>query len=499
MWWWCALGVALAAPGPSMTDAERAEVLAPVMTAAAKGDGDAMNDALIALVRDETKAAVHGQAWTMLASQMAAEDWKLAAVAAFSKGFALDPDYGVSQIGPMLDLAAEVGEDGTIGETLAKNPDLPVPDEILNRVRASAVRYLLRNGDYGSALELASRGDADQPGFADLELLRGVVLSQQQLFTDAVVPLITAEALARQAGRGDEFTERVNVNVARAYYAAGDYGRAIEFYAKVPRTSDMWLEVQFERAWSHFRGQDTNGALAMLHNHQAPFFAERFDPEADLLRAYSLFLMCKFGQASSEMEGFEQRWQPVIDAIDALPDLTPAEAFDHVRAFRNGLDQPIPEAALRSFRAETRMGQAIASVARATEEIADSEDRRGDLGPLAAELVQAQRDARIETEGARVTAKMRRFREELYDMLTDIELTRVDLLTLEADMLQRAAATGGELEKVDDTRRLKKLRKRRGYRPWPWQGEYWADEVGWYVFSSRPDCPATMTRDEEER
>ncbi|MEO0600478.1 MAG: hypothetical protein AAF211_03525, partial [Myxococcota bacterium] len=104
-----------------------------------------------------------------------------------------------------------------------------------------------------------------------------------------------------------------------------------------------------------------------------------------------------------------------------------------------------------------------------------------------------------EAEGTRTLAKVRKFRDELYDMMTDIELTRVDLLTLEADMLTRAAATGGELETVDNTQRLRKLRKRRGFRPWPWQGEYWADEVGWYVFAARPDCPATMTRDEEAR
>ncbi len=493
---WLSLFAALAAPPSS--DAERAEVFSDVVSAAVKGDADAMTDALFSIVRDDTRAAAHGQAWTMLATQMVDRDWKLGAIAAFSKGFALDPGYGIGQIGPMLDLASEVGEAGTIGETLAANPELTVKDELHNRVRSTAVRALLRAGDYGPALELASGGKSDQPGFAELELLRGVVLAQQQRFSDAVVPLITAEAMARAEGREPGFTEQINVNVARAYYAAGDYGRAIEFYAKVPRTSDIWLEVQFERAWSHFRGQDTNGALAMLHNHQAPFFSERFDPEADLLRAYSLFLMCKFGQATREMEGFVQRWQPVLDAIDALPEMSPPEAFEAAEAFRDGLDQPIPVSALRTFRAEPRLGEAIDSTERALEEIAFAEDS-GELGATAAELVAAQRDARIETEGRRVLAKVAQFRQELDEMMADIELTRIDLLTLEADMLQRAAASGGELEKVDNTQRLRKLRKRRGFRPWPWQGEYWADEVGWYVFASRPDCPASMTRNEEAR
>ncbi|MEN0063084.1 MAG: hypothetical protein AAGA48_13095 [Myxococcota bacterium] len=495
MWWWCALS--LASTTPEMSDAERAETFAEVLSAAAAGDEDKMTDALLSIVKDDAKAGAHGQAWAMLSTQFARREWKLSAIAAFSKGFDLDPAYGIAQIGSMLDLASEVGEDGMIGKVLSENPDLPVPNELTNRVRAMAVRWLLRQGDYGPALAIAEGGQFEQPGFGDLEMLRGVVLSQQERFTDAVAPLLTAEALARKQDPPDpEFLERTHLNVARAFYASGDFGRAIEFYAKVPRTSDSWLEAQFERAWSHFRGQDTNGALAMLHNHQAPFFQERFDPEADLLRAYSLFLMCKFGQASAEMEGFQQRWQPVIDTIDALSDQSGSDALNAVRAFREGNEQPIPPSALRSFRAEPRMSQALASVDRATKELAQTEDA-GELGTVAASLLKPQRDARIETEGARAWRKVRTFRDELYNMLTDIELARVDLLTMEAEMLQRAAATG-ELETVDNTQRLRKLRKRKGFRPWPWQGEYWADEVGWYVFASRPDCPRSLSRGDEE-
>lgn len=493
--WWLFSAVSLATELPAMSEDEKAAAFEEVMTAAAQGDATGMTEALTRIVTDETKAGAHGQAWAMLGSQLARNDFPLAAVAAFSKGFALDPAYGINQIDAMLDVAAKVGEDGSIGETLAAHPDLPVAPESQNRIRAAGVRSLLRQGEYGAALTLAENGLLDQPGFVDLELLRGVVLSQQQRYNDAIIPLLTAEAMARRDELEPGYLERTSLNVARAYYASGDFGRAIEFYAKVPRTSDVWLEAQFERAWSHFRGQDTNGALAMLHNHQAPFFAERFDPEADLLRAYSLFLMCKFGQASQEMEAFPARWQPVIDATSDLSAVSPSDALGAVRNLRADAPTSLPASAIRSFRREPRMTQALASIDLAATELQGLKDE-GPLGELVIPMVEAQRDARIEVEGRRVLDKVQGFSSELYDMLTDIELARVDLLTLEAEMLQRAAVTGVR-ETVDDVPRLKKLRKRRGFRPWPWKGEYWADEVGWYVFAARPDCPATMTRDEE--
>ena len=76
-------------------------------------------------------------------------------------------------------------------------------------------------------------------------------------------------------------------------------------------------------------------------------------------------------------------------------------------------------------------------------------------------------------------------------MLNDIKITKLDIVELEKTMLERAAIRG----KIEDAKRTaqRKKRKKRGFNEWPFEGEYWADELGYYRIETKSECPASMT------
>lgn len=479
----------------ALSDAQRAAEFTAWATALAKGDRDAATSALIALLDDPSKADVHGEAWARLGEIYAEMDLSLAAIGAIGKGIALDAAHTSAQVPKALALVEEAREGGLVAAALGNNVGVAVDPASRNRLAVVAARQQIEVGGYQAAIAILMMGDKNQPGFEDVELLRGVALSQQDQHSAAVAPLLTAAALAVQNGRDQQYIDTVNLNVARTYYSSGNYGQAIAWYAKVSRSSDHWLDAQFERAWAHFRGNDINGALAMLYNHDAPFFTDYFWPEVDLLRSYSLFVMCKFKDATTEMDQFAAKYQTIEQELAAIS-LSPTEAFEDVRAFREDEQTRIPEYVLRPFRHEKRLDDAFAMEERAKDELRKAEKLGGRASEIAVELISSQRDARIRTEGERVLKRVAAARSELASMLEGIEITRLDLLNLETQMYERAAATG-VLEYGNHIEQLRKLRKeKRGFRVWPWQGEYWADELGWFVFSARPDCPDSMARGE---
>ena len=113
-----------------------------------------------------------------------------------------------------------------------------------------------------------------------------------------------------------DFRNVVELNLARAYYAAQNWGRAIQYYGMVDRGSTYWPEAQFEIAWAHFRGEDMPGSLARLHSLQSPFFGDDwYFAEADLLRIYALFMMCKFPDASDRADVFAEKYEPIADEL----------------------------------------------------------------------------------------------------------------------------------------------------------------------------------------
>ena len=169
---------------------------------------------------------------------------------------------------------------------------------------------------------------ASAVSYPDAQAFRGVILSVWGKHAQALAPLVTAQATGKQYQKGERFDDLMDLNIARAYYGAGNWGQSIAYYAKVDRNSAYWPEANFERAWAHFRADDMQGAIALLHNHQSPFFDEWHFPEADLLRAYSLFLMCKFPEASARIDRFVNTHEPRQKTMDAaLATITPREAL----------------------------------------------------------------------------------------------------------------------------------------------------------------------------
>jgi hypothetical protein len=78
----------------------------------------------------------------------------------------------------------------------------------------------------------------------------------------------------------------------------------------------------------------------------------------------------------------------------------------------------------------------------------------------------------------------------LDEMIQSSEISKLDMLQMEQRLYEQASRVG----EIADAKRVvkRKLRKKVDTRVWAWQGEYWADEVGYYRIDSKVDCPAGM-------
>jgi hypothetical protein len=75
-------------------------------------------------------------------------------------------------------------------------------------------------------------------------------------------------------------------------------------------------------------------------------------------------------------------------------------------------------------------------------------------------------------------------------MLTNSEMFILDILRMKQQMFEQAALTGKELEAAKAVKRTERIRK--GWQEWPFEGEFWADELGYYKVDVVPSCPASM-------
>jgi len=151
----------------------------------------------------------------------------------------------------------------------------------------------------------------------------------------------------------------------------------------------------------------------------------------------------------------------------------------------------VPAQMLVPYLTEARFLTAVSAVNKADEEI--SRLRNVSANPFSAlvmEWVSSRRVQLIQSEGARIKSYLQSQANALTSMLSDTEIARLDILRLETQLYEQAASLGQMAEAARLAQR--KLRVPRGQESWPFQGEYWADELGYYRVTAVPQCPESL-------
>lgn len=450
-------------------------------------------DALMVLIADPSKAIFHAEGYARLGGVLTDLDLNYGALVAYEKALSLDAPAVSSAVKEAIRLADRVGDTALLEPAFGANVGLDVDAETRSRMAYLAAREAHRKGNYGTSIAVLKMVQPSDPFYPESKSLEGIILSMQGRPKDALAPLLTAAATADAANKPSRLRNAIKMNLARSYFAAENFPRAIEIYLTVDRESSFWLEAQFERAWAHFRITDMNGALAQLQTLKAPFFADWYMPEADMLRVYSLFLLCKFPDASKGINEFQETYKPQLAALREVSSRSPETLYEQMRKWikRPGAGSELPRSITRTYEDEQRFLDSMQAVATAEDEIKRLKNVSANpFSATATEWVEARKARIIATEGARIADEARAMADRLDSMLTDSEINRLDMMQFETRLYEQASITG----KIPDKREQvdRKQRVKRGYQSWPWEGEYWADELGYYRISTKSDCPASL-------
>lgn len=493
---------AASAPAPSAAAVKKEEKLratafAEYDTQLASGQKARAADALVALLDDPALVAFHGEAYGKLGDLFAQLDLPYAALCAYVRAFGTVDDANVEALGlfvpQAIQLSAKVGDPSILEQPFSKNLGLARTEDVRGQMAWLAAKENFRQESYGVALAMLKVVKEGDPVYPDAKALEGVIFNQQSRPQDALTPLLKAQTTGRD--KGVRFNDLVALNLARSYYAAGNFPRAIQAYAAVTRASSFWPQAQFERAWAHFRIDDINGSLGVLYSLSTPFFTDFYFPEADLLRIYSMFLMCKFPQANVEIDAFRSGYKLTHGGLKSWGAKSAEDNFDAARRFIDtGDTSGLPRMILRPWATEDRLLGAIAAVKSADDELARMKGASANpFTERAHAWLTERRAAIVNAEGARIQARIGEQEEQLGQMLADTEIFTLDILRMKIQLYEQAAITGrmeAAARTVDRTERLRK-----GFREWPFEGEIWADELGYYRVDSVPECPASMRRE----
>lgn len=380
-----------------------------------------------------------------------------------------------------------------------------LPRAILNRTKAPIMRYILakkyfRVGDYNSALKaLNGTIPRNHPAKPFALLLEGSIFSIKNQTNLAVAAFKNCVAVTKRQMNNANSKNRLRqlsinrdyciVGKARTEFHGRNYDDASLSYLDLAKDSYVWPEILFEEAWNSFYQRDYNRTLGKLVTYKAPIMSFVFNPEVEVLKALTYMELCLFDDARKVVDEYYNKYQEDTLAVKKFLSkygknykyfYLLAKSMKTGKSSGNKLLNKLLESVLR----DAAFMELIESFNIGRDEIErvkginNAKMRKVFIANLRESLL-LQRDL----IGAYVRKSLHLNMDYLDKSFEGMTYIKLEVLGRRKEQLYFANNEVGRSR--GDIRYLKRNDKQYF---WTFNGEFWADELGDYVFSLKSEC-----------
>lgn len=401
--------------------------------------------------------------------------------------------------------------DGEMEKTLDKlltvtgvHPFENLPLETLGRSRSANIRYivakkLFKRERYQEALNQLGTLDNDHPNYPFSSHLKASILSVLGNASAADVEFKDCvRGSQREMGRTkSKLRERqllINhdycvAGIARNSFASQAYDKADLAYLDIPKSSYIWPEILFEEAWNSYYLKNYNRTLGKLVSYNAPVFDFIFNPEIDVLRALTYMKMCLYDDAKKSVDGF---YSKNLESSRKLRNFLISKGKDYGYFYQLVSDheqkKPMPveilDTLIQSYTKDMSYQEMRGSLSEALGEYkrVSEQGHSSFRSSLLANIKQTVSDYRRYI-GVGSRAYLVKAYADLYGAFQDMSYIKLEVLAQRKERLYRTDEVVGK--KRGDVQYIARNEKQYF---WDFNGEFWADELGDYVFALRSEC-----------
>ncbi|MES2743959.1 MAG: tetratricopeptide repeat protein [Bdellovibrionota bacterium] len=304
-----------------------------------------------------------------------------------------------------------------------------------------------------------------------------------------------------------ELNEMSLMNIARVNYEIKRFTEAISYYGQIPRDSENWLDAIWESSWAFFFMEKFNNTLGNIHTIHSPFFENRFYPEAYILQSITFLRMCRYDQVKESMKRFKDRYQPVFGDVRGMMNRykgDPKGFFKFVYDYRTGQ--------LKSYRKAEEIIKRLSQVdafkeatdtIRFTDRELSSLKNKGGAWKGSGLLedvtgfLESKKSAAILDAGQRIYKEANSYYTQLLDLSNQTKLIVAEMQLGKLANLRALISIGEEDKKSQFIGGLQKLNINQTLEYWPFEGEYWEDELGFYVYNMSSKCATKSSGSKE--
>jgi tetratricopeptide (TPR) repeat protein len=401
-----------------------------------------------------------------------------------------------------LSLAADtLGDDTLLNYAVSKVRIDEYPENQREIIYYRLGEIKLRNGEHQAAADLFSKVSSQSRYALTARFNRGLALLEGGKAAEALPMFQSILKVRMSAPVTDVNRVAAQLAIARTYYQMQDWDRAIAAYREIPRDSEYWHDALFESSWATLRGARFRSTLSNLQSLHSAYYEDTFVPESLLVRSIVYLYICKFDETEKTLELFEKQYAPVRTALDrflqrttdSLSYFQEAEKVYYARRDQKvaqGMRVPymIAKAALDEGNVKRVFGYLKALHDEKTKIESLPAIQRSSLGAYAMKVLASRFKNSKNAAGDLIKAHMVNMKNSLTDFFEQASFVRYEMINGKKEILKKKIAGKGLVKSQIDEDVDRVFYSENGYEYWPFQGEYWLDEIGNYHYLGQQSC-----------
>ncbi len=409
-----------------------------------------------------------------------------------------------------------IGPVGKYSSEQVKRFDNPQQRNLYWQLNYMLGRYKYRNRKFEEAVKLFSKVKPQSRYFVKSQFFMGIsyVSLRQSVPAVRAFQRIIDGIDGGIEGVEDESRMRdlANLSMARTFYSASvrldqnnvptisgkKLSAAVKYWNLVDVASEYWLEALFEQSWAYFMAGDFPRALGNIHTIRSPYFPSELQPEADILRAVIYFTTCQYDDTMTLIAKFQMRWEPIGKELNKV--LKRFEGDGYEQKYYKFLVQVRDEEAnlsptiaplVKSAMSDRQLLRHLEYVRVLDEELArftkaPKTFQSSPVGVLVEDNISLARTDAVRRTGELVKKRYKRNLAEVREHLRNAQKIVADVTNAKRQQIDEEIASGQFTQ--EDAFQFGRVVPDKEHVLWPFDGEYWRDELGFYRQVVNSNC-----------
>ncbi|MAX65814.1 MAG: hypothetical protein QF441_00150 [Bacteriovoracaceae bacterium] len=370
-----------------------------------------------------------------------------------------------------------------------------LPYRYLVRSRSPSIGYIMakklfRERKYAKALTNLKRIPSSHPVYAYARNMEATIYALKGMNRQAFEVFEECENIAVEAGNKSLKLNRdyCIAGKARAKFALKDHSQSDLLYLDISKESRIWPEILFEEAWNSFYQKNYNRTLGKLVSYKAPVFQRFFNPEVDVLNALTYLKLCLYADAKQVSDRFYKSYWNDFKKLNRYLNRT-GKRFDRYYDLMVNYEQfgktlsPLMSTLLQGVQGEVAFEVLKRQLLEANNEF---ERIRAKSNSAFKNFVVKNLEEAVRSQkmiiGSYIRGKLSSYYSQLYNAFEGMSYIKLEVLA------QRKAKLYSFDQKDRKRGDIKYIQRNEKQYFWDFNGEFWADELGDYVFGLKSEC-----------